>query len=95
MKWNTIRGEGLRCSVCGHTATEKSDDERDLFYFPNANSMTREQADQIENIWDVDPYADFLVCHSCVDGHQGHDPYCRPDDWLEDWAKEGVQIRRR
>lgn len=91
MKWKTIHGEGLRCTACGHTAFIKTDDECDLFYFPEADSMTREQTDQIADIWNVDPYADFLVCHNCLDGH---DPMCRAHDWLDELVKEAVKIQR-
>jgi hypothetical protein len=50
-------------------------------YIPTG--LTQQQEEWIERIWDVDPYAEFVVCEACVCGHCGAVPGLTADLWLD------------
>jgi hypothetical protein len=48
-----------------------------------ADLMTAEQEEWIAKIWGVDPYTDFVVCESCVNGYCGAVEGDTADVWLD------------
>lgn len=84
MKWKSFSitaGMQISCSVCGKV--------QDNLIFTLCG-MNEEQANWIEKIWDVDPYADFLVCKNCIQGYCGDVPGVA-DKWLKDRVGEFKQ----
>jgi len=73
--------EGVPCSVCGCLET-------DILYSPMG--ISDRQANWIETIWGCDPFADFVVCEGCMEGHCGLSgfPELNADSWLKKRIKE-------
>jgi hypothetical protein len=72
---------GRLCTVCGRDLSPRVY-EFGIVYFPE--NATDQQYGQIENLWNVDPFADFLVCEDCMGGHCGAVRGLTADKWLAD-----------
>jgi hypothetical protein len=78
------------CSVCGRLLPDDTISCGDILYCPRFSESDDWQPDAIEALWGVDPYADFGICESCIQGHCGAVPDLTPDDWLRKHLKEEV-----
>jgi hypothetical protein len=86
MKWKYLwafpdSNGWLPCTVCRRDFPDPSIVNGDFMYIPTG--LTQQQEEWIERIWDVDPYAEFVVCEACVCGHCGAVPGLTADLWLD------------
>jgi hypothetical protein len=72
------------CSVC-----HKRQVGQDIVYIPRFtdNKDDENRADQIEMMFGVDPFNEFIVCENCMEGHCGVVPGKTANTWLAERVK--------
>lgn len=79
-QFNDVVENPATCSVCGDSIQVG-----EVYYY--STHMSDKQVDQIEQIWNVDPFTEFIVCEECLEGHCGAVWGRTADKWLEDRIK--------
>lgn len=74
----------IKCSVCHEKQVGQ-----DVVYQPRFtdDEQDEKRAEQIEMLFGVDPFTEFVVCENCMEGHCGTVPGKTANKWLEKRAR--------